>query len=103
MSFKITLVCDEIDASVGTIAAQDIETEFRDHRRWHQDVHCHYEDGTLILCGSNDFDKTGLALLDEFGDCLSAYLKRHGAVRVLSVETGNARMDGPGTLSWVRS
>jgi hypothetical protein len=42
--------------------------------------------GPLILCGTNDFDKAGLALLDEFGDCLSAYLKDHGAVRVLSVE-----------------
>jgi hypothetical protein len=87
MSFKITLACNGIDASVGATAAQDIETEFRDHRRWHRDVHCHYEGGTMILCGTNDFDKAGLALLDEFGDCLSAYLKDHGAVRVLSVET----------------
>jgi hypothetical protein len=87
MSFKITVVCSGIDASAGAIAAQDIEAEFRDRRRWHQDVHCRYENGTLILCGKNDFDRAGLALLDEFGDCLSAYLKDHGAVRVLSVET----------------
>ena len=86
MSFNITLACNGIDDSVGVTAAQDIETEFRDHRRWHRDVHCHYEGGTLILCVTNDFDKAGLALLDEFGDCLSAYLKDHGAVRVLSVE-----------------
>jgi hypothetical protein len=85
MSFKIMLACCGIDASVGATAAQDIETEFRDHRRWHRDVHCHYEGGTLILCGTNDFDKAGL-VLDEFGDCLSAYLKDHGTVRVLSVE-----------------
>lgn len=87
MSFKITLACSGVDASAGTIAARDIEAEFRDHRRWHRDVRCSYEDGTLILRGINDFDKAGLALLDEFGDCLFAYLKDHGAVRVLSVET----------------
>jgi hypothetical protein len=86
MGFRITLACSGIDASVGAIAAQDIQAEFREHRRWHQEIHCHYESGTLILCGKNDFDKTGLALLDEFGDCLSAYLKNHGAVRVLTVE-----------------
>ncbi|WP_271503838.1 hypothetical protein [Bradyrhizobium sp. CCBAU 11357] len=86
MAFKITLACGGIDAAVGAIAAQDIQTEFRDHRRWHRDVHCRYESGTLILCGTNDFDEAGLALLDEFGDCLSAYLNDHGAVRVLAVE-----------------
>jgi hypothetical protein len=50
-------------------------------------VSCRFERGTLVLCGTNDFDKNGLALLDEFGDCLFAYRKDHGAVRVISVET----------------
>jgi hypothetical protein len=86
MSFKITLACSGIDASVGAKAAHEIQIEFRDHRRWHRDVYCRFESGTLILWGINDFDEAGLALLDEFGDCLSAYLKEHGAVRVLSVE-----------------
>ncbi|NEU99298.1 hypothetical protein [Bradyrhizobium uaiense] len=86
MGFKITLVCCGVDASVGAMAAQDIQNEFNNHRRWHREVHCRYESGTLILCGTNDFDQAGLAFLDEFGDCLSAYLKDHGAVRVLSVE-----------------
>ena len=86
MGFKITLACSGIDASAGAIAAQDIQTEFHDHRQWHREVHCHYESGTMILCGINDFDQAGLAFLDEFGDCLSAYLKDHGTVRVLSVE-----------------
>jgi hypothetical protein len=87
MSFKITLACTGVDASVGAPAAQDIEADFRDHRRWHRDVRCRFESGTLVLCGINDFDHAGLALLDEFGDCLCAYLKQwHGSVRVLSVE-----------------
>jgi hypothetical protein len=76
-----------IDADVGAEAAHDIQAEFGEHRRWHREVSCCFESGTLILCGTNDFDRNGLALLDEFGDCLSAYLKDHGAVRVVSVET----------------
>jgi hypothetical protein len=91
MSFKITLACEGIDASVGATAAQDIQAEFREHRRWHREINCRFENGALILSGSNDFDKNGLAFLDEFGDCLSAYLKNHGAVRVLSVDAEQAR------------
>ena len=86
MSFKITLACDGIDASVGVTAAHDIQAEFCEHRQWHREVNCRFENGALVLSGSNDFDKNGLAFLDEFGDCLSACLKSHGAVRVLSVE-----------------
>jgi hypothetical protein len=85
--FKITLACSGIDTSVGATAARDIQTEFREHRPWHQDVTCRFEDGSLILCATNDFDEAGLALQDEFSDCLSAYLKEHGSdLCVLSVE-----------------
>ena len=85
--FKITLACGGIDSSVGATAAQDIQGEFREHRPWHRDVTCRFEDGRLILCATNDFDQAGLALQDEFSDCLSAFLKEHGGhLRVLSVE-----------------
>lgn len=85
--FRIRLSCTDINTSVGETAAREIQSEFRDRRPWHQDVSCRFEQGTLTLCATNDFDKAGLALLDEFGDCLSAYLKEHGKVSVLSVET----------------
>ncbi len=85
--YRITLACVGIDPLVGDSAAKDIEGEFHDHRRWHQNVTCRSNDGELVLVGTNDVDKNGLALLDEFGDCLSAYLKEHGAVRIVSVET----------------
>lgn len=85
--YRITLACIGIDPLVGDTAAKDIEGEFRDHRNWHQDVTCKFNDGELILIGTNDVDKNGLALLDEFGDCLSAYLAEHGATRIVSVET----------------
>jgi hypothetical protein len=85
--FKIKLSCGGIDSSVGETAAKDIETEFREHRSWHRDVTCRFEDGRLILCATNDVDEAGLALLDEFSDCLSAYLKEHGSdLGVLSIE-----------------
>lgn len=88
MSFKVTLACNGIDPALGTTAAEEIQAEFREHRRWHRDVHCRFESGDLVLCATNDFDQAGLALLDEFCDCISAFLKEHGngAVRVLSVE-----------------
>jgi hypothetical protein len=84
--YKTTLACVGIDPLVGEAAAKDIEREFRDHRNWHRDVKCRFNDGELVLIGTNDVDKAGLALLDEFGDCLSAYLTEHGAVRIVSVE-----------------
>lgn len=85
--FRIRLSCSGIDPSVGETAAREIQSDFRDGRPWHQDVSCRFEQGSLTLLATNDFDKAGLALLDEFGDCLSAYLKEHGKVSVLSVET----------------
>ena len=89
--FKITLACSGIDSSVGATAAKDIEVEFR-NRPWHQNVTCRFENGTLILCAMNDFDEAGLALQDEFSDCLSAYLEEHGAdLRVVSVEESAKR------------
>jgi hypothetical protein len=73
----------------GETVAGEIQSEFRNHRPWHRDVCCQFEEGKLILCATNDFDKTRLALLDEFGDCLSAYLalsELTGDASVISVE-----------------
>jgi hypothetical protein len=85
--FRIKLSCTGIDPSAGETAARDIETEFREHRPWHHDVTCRFEDGRLILCATNDFDDAGLALQDEFSDCLCAYVEPFdGDLRVLSVD-----------------
>lgn len=84
--YRIELSCDGIAPADGEVAARDIEQEFRDHRQWHQDVRCRFENGILVLTARNDFDETGMALLDEFGDCLSAYLAEHGEVRLRRVE-----------------
>jgi hypothetical protein len=88
--FKIKLSTGDIDPAFGQTAATDIQNAFREHRGWHQDVACQYEDGKLVLTALNDFDDNGYALLDEFSDCLSAFLPAaalgNGALEVVSIE-----------------
>ncbi|WP_294120701.1 hypothetical protein [Sphingomonas sp.] len=66
----------------------DIEKEFRDHRPHHKNVRCSFEDGRLVLQADNDFDPDGLALMDEFSDCISAYITTlfDGDLRLVSSE-----------------
>ncbi len=71
--FKVVLVCSGIAESEGEEAARDITEEFLEHRRHHRNVSCSFADGNLILSAENDFDSNGLALMDEFSDCISAY------------------------------
>ena len=72
--YRLTLVCAGIPASKGPETAQDIMNEFARHRRHHSNVLCSYADGKLTLVAENDFDPNGLALMDEFSDCLSAFI-----------------------------
>ena len=72
--FRITMRAGGISLDVGAAAARDIENEFREHRPWHKQVTCSFSNGILTLIAINDFDRDGLALSDEFSDCLSAYI-----------------------------
>ena len=75
----------------GTEAASDLTNEFRVHRPGHNNVSCQWDGTQLILQAENDFDSQGLALRDEFSDCLSAYVVRpfDGQIRIHSiVKTG---------------
>ena len=90
--FKITIRAGGISQEAGPTAAADIEKEFRDHRQWREDVTCSFYDGVLTLIAFNDYDCDGLALSDEFSDCLSAYvalgeISGEGGFEVLAVET----------------
>ena len=76
--FKITIRAGGIDPSLGPAAVGDIESEFRDNRPWHERVTCTFSNGMLTLVAFNDFDREGLALSDEFSDCLSARIPRDG-------------------------
>lgn len=89
--FKITMRAGGVDVDVGPTAAEDIQSEFRQHRPWHERVTCTFANGTLTLVAFNDFDSDGLALSDEFSDCLSAYIplgKRsdEGVFEIVAVE-----------------
>jgi hypothetical protein len=84
--FRITIECMGIPTDAGPSGAADIEKEFRDHRRWWLQPKCTYVDGKISLTVTSDFDADGKALSDEFSDCLSAYLRSHGAIHIRSVE-----------------
>jgi hypothetical protein len=90
--FKVTMRAGGVCPSVGPAAAADIQIEFREHRTWHKQVTCTYAEGTLTLVAFNDFDPKGLALSDEFSDCISACVPMdrfadEGVFEVISVET----------------
>lgn len=71
---RVVLECFGIPPAEGEEAAVDIEREFREHRPHHQNVRCSFGHGKLVLQADNDFDPDGLALMDEFSDCISAYI-----------------------------
>jgi hypothetical protein len=68
--FRAVLECTGINESEGPEAAQEIMQEFSEHRRHHQNVTCSFAGGKLTITAENDFDPTGLALMDEFSDCI---------------------------------
>ncbi|RWK41628.1 hypothetical protein [Mesorhizobium sp.] len=84
--YKIMIECLGVAPDSGPQAAIDIEQEFRIHRTWHERPSCTYANGKLLLIARNDFDADGMALLDEFWDCLAAYLGEHGPMHILGVE-----------------
>jgi hypothetical protein len=72
--FRVTLACGGVPLSAGRTTARDIQREFAEHRQHHQNVTCVFTNGELVLSAENDFDPEGLALMDEFSDCISAYI-----------------------------
>ena len=68
-------------------AARDITREFAEHRPWYANVRCAWDGSRLLLEADSDVDENGTALLDEFSDCLAAYIAEpfDGQIRVESV------------------
>lgn len=85
--FRIILACEGVPGSEGCEAATDITNEFAQHRKWHQNVKCTWDGEILALEAENDFDENGLALQDEFSDCISAYIATpfDGQLKIVSV------------------
>jgi hypothetical protein len=84
--YRIILACACVTANAGPVAAREITEEFM-HRQWHSNAKCEWDGSRLILQADNDFDSNGLALLDEFSDAISAYIREpiDGKIEILSV------------------
>jgi hypothetical protein len=84
--YRIILTCKGVPSDAGLAAARDITEEFV-HRAHHETVTCAWDGSQLVLQADNDFDSTGLALVDEFSDAISACIKEpfDGDITVLSV------------------
>jgi hypothetical protein len=72
--YRVTLACSGVPGSEGAEAAADITAEFADHRPHYANVVCSFDAGRLMLVAESDFDADGLNLMDEFSDCIAAYL-----------------------------
>jgi hypothetical protein len=83
--YRVTLACYGVPASAGQAAAIDIQREFAEHRRHHSNVTCTFTKGELVLTAENDFDPEGLALINEFSDCVSACIAElfDGGIRLV--------------------
>ena len=53
------------------------------HRPWHRAVDCKWTAGVLRLSATNDYDKDGQALLDEFGDVIHACINYSQEIHLL--------------------
>jgi hypothetical protein len=71
---RIVLVCHGVPEAAGAEAATDITAEFVHHRPWQKHVVCTWDGSGLTLRADSENDPNGLGLLDEFSDCISAYI-----------------------------
>ncbi len=85
--FRIVLACTGAPPSAGPEAATDIAAEFAEHRQWYSNVRCTWDGSKLILEAESDVDNSGAALMDEFSDCISAYVAEpfDGEIEIVSI------------------
>jgi hypothetical protein len=85
--YRIVLACYGVPEDAGPEAASDITAEFAEHRPWHRNVQCSWQEKRLLLQADNDLDSAGLALMDEFSDAISAYIAKlfDGEIKVESI------------------
>jgi hypothetical protein len=83
--YRTTVICRGLTEQEAQEAVSDMLTEFSE-RPWQEEVSCEWRDGVLRLSASTDFDRNGMALLDEFGDAINAYISYSGEIH-LAVES----------------
>jgi hypothetical protein len=86
--FRVVLACSGVPEAEGLRAAADIAKEFNEFRSpRYTNATCSFASGTLVLsCDNDGWDANGLNLMDEFSDCLSAYITTlfDGDLRLIS-------------------
>ncbi len=85
---KILLSCSGVPPAAGPQAANDITVEFAEHRTWYHDAKCTWDGSKLLLEAESENDDDGLALTDEFSDCLAAYIAEpfDGDIRIEAID-----------------
>lgn len=83
--YRTTVICRGLTDQEAHEAVSDMLYEFSE-RPWQENVSCEWAAGVLRLSASTDYDSNGLALLDEFGDAINAYINYSGEIH-LEVES----------------
>jgi hypothetical protein len=83
----IVLSCEGVPEVSAPEVAADIEAEFAEHRAWWKNVRCTWDGTRLVLQAESDEATDVPALIDEFSDCISAYVSEpfDGGIQVVSV------------------
>ena len=89
--YRVTVTCSGVPPEQGPSLASAVADEFA-LRPWHECVRLDWDGLVLRMQAVNDFDASGAALLDEFGDVVAASLGEFTSVTfaVASVD----RMEG---------
>jgi ABC-type transporter Mla MlaB component len=77
--FRSTVICRGLTEAEAREAVIDMLSEF-EHRPWQLQVVCEWRDGVLRLSAQNEVDSTGMALLDEFCNAVTAYINYAGEI-----------------------
>lgn len=80
--YRVTVTCNGLTEAEGQGAVACICEEFT-RRPWHEAVHCEWTAGVLRLAATNEYDRSGQALLDEFGDAVHACLSYSQEIHLL--------------------
>ena len=77
--YLATVICRGLTDTEAHEAVTDMLSEFK-QPPWQLEVACEWRDGLLRLSAQNEVDSTGMALLDEFGDAVTAYINYAGEI-----------------------
>lgn len=84
--FEIVVSCAGISEKIALAGVSDVLAEFAE-RPWHSAVSCRWDRDRIFLQARNDYDSTGLALLDEFSDAICACLPIEDSTISFTVES----------------